>query len=276
MSRLDVICYIWKVEVLIIGDNCLISYITYWAVIKLKIQMQINLEKVKDLIAEGKTKKALDEFDSFISELDSLTRIEINSLKSRFNCMLSFQRTNRISFEEASREQSKIDHALLEIVEELQIRDNLKEAISNELTAVEKLSVEYIESKEIKNNSSRLREKNQIVRKITQILLRKPELINEVKESNNQGIISGIASKMRVVPNVEDLRLLKDISSRTSGNYSKGQITNTLAELVYSGQLRIGDDEHILNILNNLKANADLPLSKNIERVETALKYLTD
>jgi hypothetical protein len=75
------------------------------------------------------------------------------------------------------------------------------------------------------------------------------------------------------MPDVENLKLLKELTNRTTGNYAKGQITNALGELVYTGQLRIGDDRLIQEILEKLKNESDLPLSKNIERVETALSY---
>jgi len=51
-------------------------------------------------------------------------------------------------------------------------------------------------------------------------------------------------------------------------------IVNALAELIYSGQLRFGDEEKIKSILTRIKTNGDLPLKKNIERVEVALDFL--
>lgn len=234
----------------------------------------MKYEKVTHLIKTGKTKQALKVFTLFNKELDPLTRIEIDSLMSRFSCLATYSRTNRISYEEENRELAKINYALLQIIEDQNSKEEEKNSdFEHDLKAIEKLAKEYIVSKKIKNNASRLREKSQIVRKIAQILMKKPILLDQLKNSNNQGIISGIVYKMKVAPNVEDLILLKVLSLKVFGNYSKGQITNTLGELVYSGQLRIGDDELILEILNHLKTGADLPLLKNIERVETALEY---
>ena len=141
------------------------------------------------------------------------------------------------------------------------------------MNQIQELAQDYLKSRKIQNNSARLREKNQIVRKICQLLIKNPELIEQLKISNNQGIISGIAYKVNVMPNVEDLKLLKELTFKTRSYYAKGHITNALGELVYSGQLRIGDDRLIEEILQDLKNESDLPLSKNIERVETALKY---
>lgn len=59
-------------------------------------------------------------------------------------------------------------------------------------------------------------------------------------------------------------------------HFTKGVFTNALAELIYSGMLRIGDDVVIRKLLELMRQDADLPLSKNIERVLAALDYLTD
>ena len=236
----------------------------------------MGYDRIKNLVRKGETKAAILRFDEYKRNLDSLTNIEIDSLLSRYNCLSTYLRTNQISQEEGSRELARINYAILQIVDDLDNKDKGIEKPNRELNQIQELAKEYLESKQIQNNSSRLREKNQIVRKICQILIKNPELIDQLKTSNNQGIISGIAYKIKVMPDVEDLKILKELAFRTTGKYTKGQVTNALGELVYTGQLRIGDDRLIEEILADLKNESDLPLLKNIERVETALKYFVD
>lgn len=233
----------------------------------------MKYDQIKELVRKGETKEAILTFDEYKKNLDSLTNMELDSLMSRYNCLSTYLRTNQISHEEGSRELARINYAILQIVDDLENKGKGIEIPNKEMNQIEELAREYIKSKQLKNNSSRLREKNQIVRKICQILIKNPELINQLKTSNNQGVISGIAYKIKVMPDVEDLKVLKEVVYRTTGNYAKGQITNALGELVYTGQLRIGDDRLIEEILEDLKNESDFALSKNIERVETALKY---
>ena len=90
----------------------------------------------------------------------------------------------------------------------------------------------------------------------------------------NQPIINAaIADKIIKIPDIDDLELLSTIAKEQIDNFTKGNIVNALAEIIYSGQIRIGDDKIIFHLLSELKLNADLPLLKNIERVYYALLY---
>lgn len=234
--------------------------------------MEALVNEIIELISKGKTNVAIEELRKIRSAFSYKNKSEIDTISARYRSLNDAKNGNRISFEEGERELSKISYSLLILLNSKLLNEETTH--DNYLSKINKLGEKYIESKNIKNNPSRLREKNQITRKIAQILIEDPELIDRVKETENQGIISGIAYKTGIIPDIENLDLLEYISKRSTSNFSKGNTVNALGELVYSGQLRIGDGQRIKSILNSMKATSDIPLSKNIERVEAALDYL--
>lgn len=234
--------------------------------------MEVQIKDIISIISKGQTDKAISQLQKIRSSFSFGNKIEIDTISSRYNSLRRAQIGNLISFEEGERELAKINNSLLVI-----LNSNLKEAETEEddlFKKLESLGEKYIESKKIKNRPFRLREKNQITRKICQMLIEHPELMDKSKESKNQGILSGIAYKVRIVPDIEHLDLLESIAENSSSNFAKGNIVNALGELVYSGQLRLGDDYRILSLLGRMKENSDEPLVKNVERVESALGYL--
>ena len=116
--------------------------------------------------------------------------------------------------------------------------------------------------------------KNDIAKSISENIIQFPGVISGFLPTNSNGIICGLSKKIQAVPEFGDLDLLELLTGDIGSNFTKGCVTNAIAELVYSQKLQIGDDERIRKILNVLKQNSDVPLVKNIERVESALDYL--
>lgn len=233
--------------------------------------MRKQLEAIIKRIRLGETDKALKESYKIRSSFHFKRKIEMDTIAARFNSLQRDIHGNLINREDGQIELTKINTSLLTLLNK-ELNGDLEE--EDYLKIILELGEKYNESKTIKNNPSRVREKNHITRKICQLLIEHPALTDQIKDSENQGLIAGIAYKTGIIPNIEDLDLLALIAQNSSGNYSKGNIVNALGGLVYSGQLRLGDDQNIKTILNNMKTNADAPLSKNIERVEIALDFL--
>jgi len=228
--------------------------------------------EIIEIISSGNTGLALEEMRKSRAMLSFEEKIELDTVSARFNCLNKDIHKNLISFEDGQRELSRINHGLLTFLNSKIQQEDLSD--NDTLSKILKLGEEFNDLKQITNTPSRLREKNQITRKICLYLIEDPQLEAQIIETNNQGILSGLAYKIRTIPDVENLSILNKIASNAKSNFAKGNIVNAIAEIVYSGQLRIGDNETINTILDKLSTEADLPLMKNIERVEIALKYL--
>jgi len=136
------------------------------------------------------------------------------------------------------------------------------------------LAAQFEETNEQKITSARLRMKNDLLRKIGDKFIQRPTLVAKYENSGQEGILAGIALKIKMYPDYQDLDVLESLTEQASGNFARGAIVNALAELVYSGQLSIGDDRRVIGLLERLELNSDVPLQKNVERVRAALEYL--
>jgi len=228
--------------------------------------------EIIEIISSGNTKQALKELQKGREQLNFREKIELDTISARFNSLSQNIHNNLISFEEGQRESSRINAGLLTFLNSKILQED--STIDDTLSQISKLGEDFNHLNQITNTASRLREKNQITRKICQYLIEEPHLQTQLLSTNNQGIISGLAFKIRTIPDVELLSILDKITSNAKSNFPKGNIVNAIAEIVYSGQMRMGDDVVITSILERLSIDADLPLKKNIERVEVALKYL--
>ena len=187
-------------------------------------------------------------------------------------------RNGTISIQDHKIELNSITYGLLKLIEsfnELNF-DCIKPIQSPELIKkeIEKLAFEFDTCHNIASNPSRLRMKNHLVQKISERLALIPNLIYSFQDSKNEGIISGISEKIKAYPDINDLDILEKIAHNATKNFTKGNIVNALAEIIYSGQLRLGDDSRIEYILTLLNNHPDIPLEKNIERARAALHFL--
>lgn len=148
-----------------------------------------------------------------------------------------------------------------------------KEQVKKE---IEELAVEFAKTDQMSNIPSMLRMKIHIARKMAEKLMLFPDLVREYMGTTDLAVICAIGRKVKIVPDIADLEVLESIVPNATTNVSKGFLTNALAELIYAGQLRIGDDERLYELLRIIKQeDGDRALLSNVERVEAALDYLT-
>ncbi len=100
-------------------------------------------------------------------------------------------------------------------------------------------------------------------------------LINEYKGTTDPAMICAIGRKVKIIADVGDLDILETIVPNANSNVTKGFLTNALAELIYAGQLRWGDEERVQAMLNILGKDADKALRTNVDRVKAAIEVLT-
>lgn len=230
---------------------------------------------IGELIAKGETQQALETLRDMRGRIEPSTMMELDLLSSRYFTLQSKVRTNTIKFEDGNQELARINSSILEILDGKVIDSTSYNQLSKKY---EQLILEIAESyKSISKEAHtavRIRKKYKIVKFIAEKLNEYSELIEKFKTTDDQAIIGGIAYKIKANPKVEDLSILKSISERCRSNYSKGQIINAVGEIVYTGELRFGDDIEIKEILVKLESENDIPLTKNIERVLSALDHL--
>lgn len=234
-------------------------------------------EKLKKLIAKGKLEAAI----SLLLEISNQFLLSFNKeiilLSARYNAIKSDKIKGIINNDEYNIASNSITNSLLEIIaliDELDISKIKKKSDSNISEKINKLNDEFEETRKIAATTSRLRMKGNIAKSIGDKFIQFPEIINQFIPTNSNGVICGFCIKIQATPEFGDLDKIELVFKNISSDFTKGCMTNALAELIYSQKLQLGDDKRIIQILNKLKENADNPLSKNIERVEAALNYL--
>ena len=238
----------------------------------------MNTTHLKSLISQNHLRETLDTIIQYSKNNIFPYHQETLQISARYEALKRDEINGTISYEERSIEQNKISVNLLQLVELIEgWLDSGHRRNMNEETCegkIDKLAEEFNETKKVKLTPSRLRAKNNLIKDISKLFIQKPQLIEQYIHSEEEGVIAGIAYKIQTVPQQNDLGVLEDIGGKTKKDFVKGVITNALAELVYSGLLGLGDDQRIFQLLEILKKEADVPLLKNIERVEVALTYL--
>lgn len=237
----------------------------------------MNKEELKNLVAKGKLEDAINLLVEISNQFLLYFNEDIILLSSRFNTIKSEKIKGIIRSEDYSIESNSITNSILKIIsliDELDISKIKKKSDSIILKEIDELNSEFDETNKIQSATSRLRMKNSIAKSIGEKFVQYPEVFKKYLPTDSNGIICGLCMKIQSVPEFGDLDPLELVAKGVLSNFVKGCITNTVAELVYSQKLQIGDDERIKKILNNLKENADIPLAKNIDRVEAALNYL--
>ncbi|MEO1263889.1 MAG: hypothetical protein AAFZ15_34100 [Bacteroidota bacterium] len=232
-------------------------------------------QKLREKIAKGETLEVLESLREIQGQLGRTTRLDIDLLRSRYSCLQSYKARKTVTYEEGSKEQSEINAALLEIINNRlldaksyhQLEDEYERIILN-------VSANYKLISKEDHAAIRIRQKFKIVQFISDKLNEYPSLIERFKNTDDQALIAAIAHKIKSYPKVDDIRTLKTIAVKCESNFSKGQIVNALGEIVSYGELRFGDDQEVKNILEQLMDESDIPLKKNIERVLAALDFL--
>jgi hypothetical protein len=237
----------------------------------------MEIKQLKRLISEGEIDQVIKYLINFSENFYTELNKDIFHTSARYNYLLRDKINGVVSVQDYNLELNSITFGLIEIVTSINDLDPKyfkKVDSSNQIHEdIEKLSKEFDDCQNIKSTPTRLRMKNHLSRKISEKFIQIPALINEFKFSDKEGIICGISDKIKLVPDNDDLDVLEEIARRATKNFTKGKIVNAIAEILYSGQIRIGDDVRIDDLLDLLNNNADLPLEKNIERVRVALHY---
>lgn len=236
----------------------------------------MDQKSIEDLIRKGKLDIALRLLEEVRPNVDSHDKMEIDHITARFNALQKDLRLNQINYEEGNRETARITHTLLQLVGKIYNEQTsfstTKDSAKQQIELLGSL-FDYVDYFTEESAFLRLREKNHIVKLIHHFFVEHPSLIYDFLITKEQAIVSAIALKLKLEANIDQLKLLNQISANALSHYSKGCIVNALGEFVNLGELRHGDESVIFKTLNNLKEDADIPLSKNIERVEVALQH---
>lgn len=231
----------------------------------------MKTDDLRTLLVGGQTEKVLEGLLQQHRSLGTAGSVDIHLLAARYRAMKRDDLAGRLTTESKRVELVAIHESLLRLITQLEGGPTLED---NELNRIQSLGKKFLDSSDITSTTARLREKNQLIRDICMALIDAPQLADQLCIDSNEGILAGLAMKMRVVPDINDLSKLEKMTATAKKNFTKGVIANTLAQLVYSGQLRLGDDQIIRQLLSQLSQDADVPLAKNVERIEAALDYL--
>ncbi|MEM7514740.1 MAG: hypothetical protein AAF388_27680, partial [Bacteroidota bacterium] len=239
----------------------------------------LDSHSVKKLISYGDIHEAMENLIQFTETTTIDMATEIYHTSARYRRLESEKKKGEISSQDYKLEYNSITLSLLEIADsiaEIDPRYMAQVASKDELRSeIETLADAFHEADRIRSNASRLRTKIHLARKMAEKLAQRPILIKEFEHTKDQAIICAIGRKIKMVPDIEELDILETLTYNADNNVTKGFITNALAELIYSGQLRIGDDEIMRRILHELGKEGDKVLLTNVTRVEAALDFLT-
>ncbi len=248
-----------------------------WPHVAGKQENHMKKEVLKVLILKGKSEEAikilLDISNKFLLSFSK----EIILISSRYNALKADKMKGVISNREYKSELNSINEGLLGVIGLLDQLDESKIKAKSNFDLIEKireLDEKFSRCDDIEATTSRLRMKNEIAKSISENIIQYPDALKEFLPLISDGIICGLSKRIQEIPKFGDLDLIESSTGEINSNFTKGCVTNAIAELVYSQKLRIGDAERTRKILNALKRNSDVPLMKNIERVEAALDYL--
>lgn len=244
-----------------------------------KTTPSIDLIELKKRIADGELDQVLQALIDFIEGADTKMTTEIYLASARFRKLELERRRGEIATKDYQTEFNSVTITLLEIIDSLK---NLDVAFFKSMPSkvdtqeeIDRLCREFAETNSMKSVLSELRMKIHIARKIAEKLVLWPGLINKYMGTSDPAMICAISRKVKIVPDVRDLDILVSVIPHATSNITKGFITNAIAELIYSGQLRLGDDITIREMLDELGKEGDAVLIENVERVEALLDFLT-
>jgi hypothetical protein len=249
-----------------------------WSVLLNQPHPHMNLQNLRTLLRKGQIKQALDHILAHSQQYAFAYHAEVLLISGRYYALVREEIRGTILASDRRREENAILWSLSQLADLVESEgDALGKASlpdSQVTQAIEALAAQFEETDREKMTASRLRTKNDLIRKISEQFIQKPHLVAEYLNSGQEGIIGGIAFKIKLLPCFNDLDILEALTGETCGRFVKGTITNALAEIIYSGQLGLGDDQRVRRLLDRLLEKADLPLQKNVERVRVSLEYL--
>ena len=233
------------------------------------------------LIHQGEIQELLRILLDFVDKHYTRFASEIYLISSRYNQVLKEKRLGIIPISDYKLEINSITKNLLEIVNSLEgfEESNFKKKKSKEqvLDAISELDARFnlsrTKMKTIQSNPTRLREKNEIARELGEIFINHPELIQNFHKTTSEGIITGIANRYKRVPELSGIDFFETVASKDLGNFTKCSIVNALAEIIYTGQLMVGDDQRISKILDQLFQSSFQTVKLSITRVSGELDY---
>ena len=237
----------------------------------------MNVERLKTNFAKGNLKEVVSDLHSISDKYMLGFSDEILLISSRYFTIEKEKAKGLVTNENYSVEINSISSNILQVIENLEELNELKlknKSIDEIKKGFDALLKDFEESKKIESTPTRLRMKNDLSYKISQKIIQYPDLVYQYLDNPSDGLICGISKKIQRIPDFEDLDLLEKIASKTKSRFTKGGIANAIAELIYFGKIRLGDDKKINEILNVLKIDSDKTVQKNVERVEAALEYL--
>lgn len=239
----------------------------------------IELKSLKRSIAHGNVRQVIDELIDFTDGSSTSMTTEIYHTAARFRQLEAEKLRGQIALQDYKLEFNSITLSLLEIIDTIQHSAVGTYQKVNPIDQVRKelgeLSLEFKETDKIKSLASNFRMKIHIARKMAEKLIPWANLIIEYKDTNDPAMICAIGRKIKIIPETKDLDIMESIVPNAKSNVTKGFLTNALAELIYAGQLRWGDEERIQEMLKVLQKNGDRVLLTNIERVQAALDVVT-
>lgn len=239
------------------------------------------IEELKNHISRGETEATIKLLLEFVNTYYTRFAPEVLMISSRYNQVTDERNRGVLPMDDFKIEMNSITYSLLQIIDSIEglTEENFKKKKSKLeiLDQIKELELRFAKSRKkanaIKSNPTRLREKNDVARELGEVFINHPELIPDYFNSDSEGIITGIANKYKRVPEMEAIDFFESVAKNIKGNFTKCCIVNALAEIIYTGQLRFGDDERIYTLLDILHPDSAETVEKNISRVNTELNY---
>ncbi|MBK6623335.1 MAG: hypothetical protein IPG32_21645 [Saprospirales bacterium] len=238
-------------------------------------------KELMTLISQGEIRHTIELLLGFVDKHYTRFTPEVYLISSRFSQVSKENREGVLPHSDYTIEINSISKSLLDIVESIEglSEENFKLKKNREeiMRAISELENRFDQSrtkaKTIQSNPTRLREKNEIARELGEIFINHPELIEPFYGTTSEGVITGIANRYKRLPELTGIDFFESIARNDMGNFTKCCIVNALAEIIYTGQLRIGDDQRISNILDSLFPNSFQTVKLSITRVSAELDY---
>lgn len=238
----------------------------------------LELNDLKRSISFGNVGQVIEELIQFTEGSTSSMTTEIYLVSARYRSLESEKLRGGLDLKDYKLEFNSITLNLLEIIDAIQHASVgtfqqycPKEKVREEL---EHLSKEFEETDSMRSVPAMVRMKIYIARKMAEKIVPWPDLIKEYKGTTNQAMICAIGRKVKIVADTEDIEILASVAKNANNHISKGFLVNALMELIYAGQLQLGDEIVVYELLDILEKNGNTPLVKNVERVRAGLDFL--
>jgi len=238
-------------------------------------------QELMTLIRQGEIEETIAKLIEFVDQHYTRITPDVYLISARFNQISREHHLGTLPRNDFNLELNSITNSLLEIIGSIEglTDENFKKKKSKEevLALITDLETRFNNSrrkaKTIQSNPTRLREKNDIARELGEIFINHSDLIPSFHGTQSEGIIIGIANRYKRIPELSGIDFMESVAGNDLGNFTKCCIVNALAEIIYTGQLRIGDDQRMANILDILFPNSFQTVKLSITRVSAELDY---